>query len=101
MITILEKYGKNWIYKSILPKQRQIKPNMVFSIFFKLKSYHCLHPPILININAFALLKRKITYSAIGMISQELNKAKILVQKFNKQVSFAVSSNEIFVIELD
>lgn len=41
------------------------------------------HHSILMDIKAFALLKEKISHAAIGMISRELDKAKLLVEKFN------------------
>lgn len=59
------------------------------------------HRPVLMDVKAFALLKGKITHAAIEMISRELDKAKILAEKFNKQVSFGVTSNEVLIIEPD
>ncbi len=38
--TILEKWAANQIYRSTLPKQGQIKPDMVASYLSTLKSYH-------------------------------------------------------------
>ena len=57
------------------------------------------HHPILMDIKAFALLKGKIIHVAIEMISRELDKAKLLVEKFNQQVSFGVAPNEFPVVE--
>ena len=59
------------------------------------------HHPVLMDVKAFALLKGKITLAAIEMISRELDKAEILAEKFNKQVSFGVAPNEVPVIEPD
>lgn len=41
------------------------------------------HHPILMDIKVFPLLKGKITHAIIGMISRKLDKAKLLVEKFN------------------
>ena len=57
------------------------------------------HHPILMDIKAFALLKGKIIHVAIEMISRKLDKAKLLMEKFNQQVSFGVAPNEFPVVE--
>lgn len=41
------------------------------------------HHPVLMDVQAFALLKGKITHNAINLISCELDKAKLLAEKFN------------------
>lgn len=46
------------------------------------------------DVQAFGLLKRKIMHTAINLIFYELDKAKLLVKKFNQQVFFNNASNK-------
>lgn len=59
------------------------------------------HHLVLMDVQAFALLKGKITHMAINLISRELVKAKLLAEKFNQQVSFGVAPSQTQVVELD
>ena len=38
---------------------------------------------------------------AINLIFHELDKAKLLAEKFNQQVSFGIASNETLIVEPD
>lgn len=57
------------------------------------------HHPVLMDHRAFSLLKRKITHAAINMVSKKINLAKIVVEKFNHQVSFGIPPGDSVVIE--
>lgn len=59
------------------------------------------HHPVLMDVQAFTLLKGKITHTAINLISHELDKAKLLAEKFNQQVSFGVAPNKTLIVEPD
>lgn len=50
------------------------------------------HHPVLMDHQAFALLKGKTTHVAIDRVSKELNFAKIAVEKLNHQVSFGIAA---------
>lgn len=56
---------------------------------------------LLMDVQAFTLLKGKITHTAINLLSRELDKAKLLAEKFNQQVSFGVAPNETLIVEPD
>ena len=57
------------------------------------------HHPVLMDHQAFSLLKGKITHAAINMVSKEINLAKIAAEKFNHQVSFGIAPGDSVVIE--
>ena len=59
------------------------------------------HHLVLMDVQAFALLKGKITHIAINLISRELDKAKLLAENFNQQVSFGVAPNETLIVKPD
>ena len=59
------------------------------------------HHSVLMDVQAFALLKGKITHMAINLISRELDKEKLLAEKFNQQVSFWIAPNETLIVEPD
>ena len=42
------------------------------------------HHPVLMDVQAFTLLKGKITHTAINLILRESDKAKLLAEKFNQ-----------------
>ena len=56
------------------------------------------HHPVLMDYQAFSLLKGKITNAAINMVSKEINLAKIAAEKFN-QVSFGIVPGDSVIIE--
>ena len=57
------------------------------------------HLPVLVDHSAFTSLKRKITHSAIAIISRKLNFAKINAEKFNQQIFFGVEPGHIAIVE--
>lgn len=57
------------------------------------------HHPVLMDHQAFSLLKGKITHAAINMVSKEINLAKIAAEKCNHQVSFGNAPGDSVVIE--
>lgn len=67
----------NYIYTEIKPAQRKYK----IALYYEMG-----HLPVLIDYSAFSSQKKKITYTAIVIISRKLNFAKINAEKFYQQI---------------
>ena len=65
-------------------------------------AFHCKmrHLPVVMDHSVFASLNSKITYSAMALISYELNSAKINIEKFNQHISFGLEPGHTAIIGL-
>ncbi len=72
----------NRIYTEIKSDQKEYKI-----------AFHCKmrHLPVVMDHSVFASLNSKITYSAMALISYELNSAKINIEKFNQHIFLDLS----------
>lgn len=57
------------------------------------------HHLVLMDHQAFSLLKRMIIYAAINIVSKKINLAKIAAEKLNYQMSFGISPGDSVITE--